>query len=196
FLEDYYTLCVVARDGIGTNHLDGNTRLCTATAGQSLKETFGSDGQPGSFKDMDTATRSCTSGRRVDARARPAERPESPAPRRDRPAADACGEGGRRPPSDPRRHERRRPERDPARADRERLGRPRVDPRPHGRLRRARGENGVASWDRLVDSVHRTGAAANGLILLRDLQALLLAAEAISITWVMAGQAAQAARDA
>jgi hypothetical protein len=57
-------------------------------------------------------------------------------------------------------------------------------------------ENGVASWDRLVDSVHRTGAAANGLILLRDLQALLLAAEEISITWVMAGQAAQAARDA
>jgi ferredoxin-nitrate reductase len=53
FLEDYYTLCVVARGGIGTNHLDGNTRLCTATAGQSLKETFGSDGQPGSFKDMD-----------------------------------------------------------------------------------------------------------------------------------------------
>jgi hypothetical protein len=44
--------------------------------------------------------------------------------------------------------------------------------------------------------VHRTGAAANGLILLRDLQALLLAAEEISITWVMAGQAAQAARDA
>jgi ferredoxin-nitrate reductase len=53
FLEDYYTLCVIARGGIGTNHLDGNTRLCTATAGQSLKETFGSDGQPGSFKDMD-----------------------------------------------------------------------------------------------------------------------------------------------
>jgi ferredoxin-nitrate reductase len=53
FLEDYYTLCVVARAGIGTNHLDGNTRLCTATAGQSLKETFGCDGQPGSFKDID-----------------------------------------------------------------------------------------------------------------------------------------------
>jgi anaerobic selenocysteine-containing dehydrogenase len=48
FLEDYYTLALVARGGIGTNHLDGNTRLCTATAGQSLKETFGSDGQPGS----------------------------------------------------------------------------------------------------------------------------------------------------
>jgi anaerobic selenocysteine-containing dehydrogenase len=53
FLEDYYTLAVVARGGIGTNHVDGNTRLCTATAGQSLKETFGADGQPGSFKDID-----------------------------------------------------------------------------------------------------------------------------------------------
>jgi ferredoxin-nitrate reductase len=53
FLEDYYTLALVARGGIGTNHLDGNTRLCTATAAQSLKETFGCDGQPGSFKDMD-----------------------------------------------------------------------------------------------------------------------------------------------
>ena len=53
FLEDYYTLAVLARGGIGTNHLDGNTRLCTATSGQSLKETFGCDGQPGTFADVD-----------------------------------------------------------------------------------------------------------------------------------------------
>jgi ferredoxin-nitrate reductase len=53
FLEDYYVLAVLARGGIGTNHLDGNTRLCTATSGQSLKETFGCDGQPGSFADVD-----------------------------------------------------------------------------------------------------------------------------------------------
>lgn len=53
FLEDYYTLAVLARGGIGTNHLDGNTRLCTATAAQALKETFGADGQPGSFRDID-----------------------------------------------------------------------------------------------------------------------------------------------
>ena len=53
FLEDYYTLALVARGGIGTNHVDGNTRLCTATAGQSLKETFGSDGQPGSYGDVE-----------------------------------------------------------------------------------------------------------------------------------------------
>jgi anaerobic selenocysteine-containing dehydrogenase len=53
FIEDYYTLAVLARAGIGTNHVDGNTRLCTATAGQSLKETFGCDGQPGTFDDVD-----------------------------------------------------------------------------------------------------------------------------------------------
>jgi len=53
FLEDYYTLALVARGGIGTNHLDGNTRLCTATAGQSLKETFGCDGQPAGVHDIE-----------------------------------------------------------------------------------------------------------------------------------------------
>src|SRR4051812_21745935 len=52
FIEEYYTLAVIARAGIGTNHLDGNTRLCTATAGEALKETFGCDGQPGSYADI------------------------------------------------------------------------------------------------------------------------------------------------
>ncbi len=55
FLEEYYTLAVLARGGIGTNHLDGNTRLCTATAAAALKESFGCDGQPGSFADIDHA---------------------------------------------------------------------------------------------------------------------------------------------
>ncbi|MFD4628408.1 molybdopterin-dependent oxidoreductase [Streptomyces sp. NPDC058284] len=55
FLEEYYTLAVLARAGIGTNHLDGNTRLCTATAGEALKESFGSDGQPGTYDDIDHA---------------------------------------------------------------------------------------------------------------------------------------------
>ncbi|MEU0114554.1 nitrate reductase [Streptomyces bobili] len=55
FLEEYYTLAVLARAGIGTNHLDGNTRLCTATAAEALKETFGCDGQPGSYDDIDHA---------------------------------------------------------------------------------------------------------------------------------------------
>lgn len=55
FLEEYYALSVIARAGIGTNHLDGNTRLCTATAGEALKESFGSDGQPGTLADVDHA---------------------------------------------------------------------------------------------------------------------------------------------
>jgi anaerobic selenocysteine-containing dehydrogenase len=54
-LEEYWTLTTIARAGIGTNHLDGNTRLCTATAGEALKESFGSDGQPASYTDVDHA---------------------------------------------------------------------------------------------------------------------------------------------
>src|SRR5215212_9253845 len=52
FLEEYYTLGVIGKAGLGTPHMDGNTRLCTATAGQALKESFGSDGQPGSYADI------------------------------------------------------------------------------------------------------------------------------------------------
>ncbi|RZU16385.1 molybdopterin dinucleotide binding protein [Kribbella rubisoli] len=55
FLEEYYTLALIAHGGIGTNHVDGNTRLCTATAAAALKESFGSDGQPGSYTDVDHA---------------------------------------------------------------------------------------------------------------------------------------------
>ncbi|MEU9196865.1 molybdopterin oxidoreductase family protein [Streptomyces hundungensis] len=55
FLEEYYTLAVLARAGIGTNHLDGNTRMCTSTAAEALKESFGCDGQPGSYDDIDHA---------------------------------------------------------------------------------------------------------------------------------------------
>ena len=52
-LEEYYTLAVIGKAGIGTPHMDGNTRLCTATAAASLKESFGADGQPGSYADID-----------------------------------------------------------------------------------------------------------------------------------------------
>ncbi len=53
FIEEYYTIGVIGKAGIGTPHMDGNTRLCTATAAQALMETFGSDGQPGSYSDID-----------------------------------------------------------------------------------------------------------------------------------------------
>jgi ferredoxin-nitrate reductase len=54
FLEEYYTLGVIGKAGISTPHMDGNTRLCTATAASALKASFGTDGQPGSYTDFDT----------------------------------------------------------------------------------------------------------------------------------------------
>ncbi len=55
FSEEYYTQAIIAHGAIGTNHVDGNTRLCTATAAEALKESFGCDGQPGSYTDVDHA---------------------------------------------------------------------------------------------------------------------------------------------
>lgn len=54
FLEDYYTLSLMAHVGVRTSNIDGNTRLCTATAAMSLQNSFGSDGQPGTYADIDT----------------------------------------------------------------------------------------------------------------------------------------------
>jgi anaerobic selenocysteine-containing dehydrogenase len=53
FLEEYYALAIIGKAGIGTPHMDGNTRLCTATAASAMKESFGSDGQPGCYEDID-----------------------------------------------------------------------------------------------------------------------------------------------
>jgi anaerobic selenocysteine-containing dehydrogenase len=55
FLEEYYTLAAIGHGAIGTNHMDGNTRLCTATAAEALKESFACDGQPGCYGDFDCA---------------------------------------------------------------------------------------------------------------------------------------------
>ena len=61
-LEEYYTLAVIGKAGLGTPHMDGNTRLCTATAGQALKESFGTDGQPGSYTDIEHCDTICLWG--------------------------------------------------------------------------------------------------------------------------------------
>jgi anaerobic selenocysteine-containing dehydrogenase len=53
FIEDYYTLSIMATAGIGTLHVDANTRLCTATAATAFIESFGTDGPPGSYEDFD-----------------------------------------------------------------------------------------------------------------------------------------------
>ena len=55
FLEEYYTLGVIVKAGLGTPHCDGNTRLCTATSDAALKISFGTDGQPASYTDIDVA---------------------------------------------------------------------------------------------------------------------------------------------
>jgi anaerobic selenocysteine-containing dehydrogenase len=62
FLEEYYALALIARGGTGTNHLDGNTWLCTATVAAALKQSFGSHGQPGSYRDIDDADVICLYG--------------------------------------------------------------------------------------------------------------------------------------
>src|SRR5215211_6102851 len=65
FLEEYYTLSVIGKAGLGTPHMDGNTRLCTATAAEALKQTFGADGQPASYADVDHADAICLYGHNV-----------------------------------------------------------------------------------------------------------------------------------
>ncbi|GAB2609470.1 hypothetical protein [Kribbella endophytica] len=53
-------LAVIGKAGLGTPHMDDNTRLCTATAAAALKETFGSNGQPSSYNDIEsTNSRGC-----------------------------------------------------------------------------------------------------------------------------------------
>jgi len=42
---------VIAHGAIGTNHVDRQHPPCTAAA--ALKESFASDGQPGSYTDID-----------------------------------------------------------------------------------------------------------------------------------------------
>lgn len=53
----------------------------------------------------------------------------------------------------------------------------------------------VTFWSGLSVKVRGRAASDSGLELLRDLRTLYVAAEEVSITWVMAGQAAQALRD-
>jgi ferredoxin-nitrate reductase len=65
FLEECYTLGVIGKAGLGTPHMDGNTRLCTATAAEALKQTFGTDGQPGSYADVDHVDAICLYGHNV-----------------------------------------------------------------------------------------------------------------------------------
>ncbi len=103
-----------ARRASARPHMDGNTRLCTATAAAALKASFGTDGQPGSLRRRRPLRRDRALGpqrRRdpdgaVDADARPRARlrptaPCSPSTHGATPVAAR----GRRPPRRPRRHQ-------------------------------------------------------------------------------------------
>jgi len=53
--EEFYTLGKLVQLGFGTRHYCGNTTLCMASAAAGYKRTFGSDGPPGSYEDLETA---------------------------------------------------------------------------------------------------------------------------------------------
>ncbi|KZZ37335.1 molybdopterin oxidoreductase family protein, partial [Oleiphilus sp. HI0117] len=53
FTEEFYTLGKLVRGCIGTNHYDGNTTLCMASAVSGYKRSFGSDGPPGCYEDFE-----------------------------------------------------------------------------------------------------------------------------------------------
>jgi len=53
--EEFYTLGKLVQLGIGTPNIDGNTTLCMATAVSGYKRSFGSDGPPGAYEDLERA---------------------------------------------------------------------------------------------------------------------------------------------
>jgi assimilatory nitrate reductase catalytic subunit len=53
--EECYTLGKLVQLGFGTRNNDGNTTLCMASAVSGYKLSFGSDGPPGSYSDMEAA---------------------------------------------------------------------------------------------------------------------------------------------
>ena len=53
--EELYTLGKLVQLGFGTSNYDGNTTLCMASAVAGYKLSFGSDGPPGAYADMNLA---------------------------------------------------------------------------------------------------------------------------------------------
>lgn len=53
--EEFYALGKLIRLGFGLEHFDGNTTLCMSSAVSGYKKTFGSDGPPGSYQDLNEA---------------------------------------------------------------------------------------------------------------------------------------------
>jgi assimilatory nitrate reductase catalytic subunit len=53
--EEFYTLGKLVQLGFGTSNYDGNTTLCMASAVSGYKASFGSDGPPGAYEDLEKA---------------------------------------------------------------------------------------------------------------------------------------------
>ncbi len=53
--EEFYTLGKLVQLGFKTRHYDGNTTLCMASAVSGYKRSFGSDGPPGAYEDLEKA---------------------------------------------------------------------------------------------------------------------------------------------
>ncbi len=53
--EEFYALGKLVQLGFGTRNYDGNTTLCMSTAVAGYKRSFGSDGPPGAYEDMEKA---------------------------------------------------------------------------------------------------------------------------------------------
>jgi anaerobic selenocysteine-containing dehydrogenase len=53
--EEFYALGKLAQLGLGTSNYDGNTTLCMATAVAGYKRSFGTDGPPGAYEDLEKA---------------------------------------------------------------------------------------------------------------------------------------------
>ncbi len=53
--EEFYTLGKLVQLGLGTRNYDGNTTLCMSTAVSGYKRSFGSDGPPGAYEDLERA---------------------------------------------------------------------------------------------------------------------------------------------
>jgi anaerobic selenocysteine-containing dehydrogenase len=53
--EEFYTLGKLIQLGFKTTNFDGNTTLCMASAVSGYKRSFGSDGPPGAYEDLEKA---------------------------------------------------------------------------------------------------------------------------------------------
>ena len=53
--EEFYALGKLVQLGLGTRNYDGNTTLCMSTAVSGYKLSFGSDGPPGAYEDLERA---------------------------------------------------------------------------------------------------------------------------------------------